>query len=157
MNRKISVLNYAESIFVGYHHFDKMQIEPLFPFGHGLSYTKFGCDSLQVTPKIITKGKKLEVSFVLENKGPREGAEVVQLYVSNANSSVDRPPKELKSFKKVHLKPIEKQLVQFTFDQRSLAYYDIDQKNWVAEPGKFQVLIGSSSKDIKLKGEFELQ
>ena len=154
---KNDVVNYAEGIFVGYRHFDKKQIEPLFPFGHGLSYTSFGYDSLQVTLKTITKGEKLEVSFVLENKGSREGAEVVQLYVSDEKSSVDRPPKELKSFKKVHLKPHEKQLVQFTLDQRALAYYDVDQKNWLAEPGKFQVLIGSSSKDIRLKGKFKLK
>lgn len=154
---KNDVVNYNEGIFVGYRHFDKKQIEPLFPFGHGLSYTNFGYDDLQVTPKTIKQGDKLEVSFELENKGPREGAEVVQLYISDAKSSVDRPPKELKSFKKVHLKPQEKQLIHFTLDQSVLSYYDVDQKNWVAEPGMFQVLIGSSSKDIRLKGEFELK
>ena len=148
-------VNYAEGIYVGYRGFDKRKVEPLFAFGHGLSYTKFDYSDLQVTPT-VGAGKPVEVSLQLRNSGSREGAEVAQLYLRDVQSSVDRPLKELKGFHRVNLKPGETQNVTFTLDQAAMSFYDPSKKAWVAEPGKFEVWAGASSKDIRLKGSFEL-
>ena len=141
-------VDYAEGIYVGYRHFDKHNIEPLFPFGHGLSYTTFAYSDLKVSPH--------EVSLALRNTGSREGAEVVQLYLGDSHSSVDRPVKELKGFRRVVLKPGETKTVTFGLDKSALSYYSTAKKDWVAEPGTFEVLVGASSRDIRLKGKFEL-
>ncbi len=142
------VVEYAEGIYVGYRHFDKHNIEPLFPFGHGLSYTTFSYSDLKVSPH--------EVSLAVRNTGAREGAEVVQLYVKDTHSSVDRPVKELKGFRRVVLKPGETKTVTFGLDKGALSYYSTDKKDWVVEPGTFEVLVGASSRDIRLSGKFEL-
>ena len=149
-------LTYAEGIYVGYRGFDKQKTEPLFPFGHGLSYTTFEYRDLQVTPTVAS-GKAAEVTLQLRNSGAREGAEVVQVYVRDVQSSVDRPLKELKAFKRVNLKPGEAQTVSFTLDAAAMSFYDPAKKAWVAEPGEFEVWAGSSSSDIRLKGTFTLQ
>jgi beta-glucosidase len=149
-------LTYAEGIYVGYRGFDKQKTEPLFPFGHGLSYTKFDYSDLQVTPT-VTKGQPAEVTLQLRNSGTREGAEVVQVYVRDVESSVDRPLKELKAFKRVNLKPGEAQKVTFTLDEAAMSFYDSAKKAWVAEPGAFEVWVGSSSSDIRVKGTFALK
>jgi beta-glucosidase len=141
-------VDYAEGIYVGYRHFDKHNIEPLFPFGHGLSYTAFAYSDLKVSPH--------EVSFTVRNAGSREGAEVVQLYVGDSHSSVDRPVKELNGFRRVVVRPGETQTVKFGLDQSALSYYSTEKKDWVAEPGTFEVLVGASSRDIRLRGKFEL-
>jgi beta-glucosidase len=141
-------VGYEEGLYVGYRHFDKHNIEPQFPFGHGLSYTSFEYSDLKVTPA--------RVSLNVRNTGTREGAEVVQLYVHDVQSSVDRPVKELKAFRRVVLKPGETQPVSFTLDKSALAFYDVAKKDWVAEPGTFEVLVGTSSRDIRLKGAFDL-
>jgi beta-glucosidase len=148
-------VDYAEGIYVGYRGFDKRNVEPLFAFGYGLSYTTFEYTKLQVAPK-AAPGKPVDVSLQLRNTGTREGAEVVQLYLRDVASSVDRPMKELKGFRRVNLKPGETQTVTFSLDQAALSFYDPAKKDWVAEPGKFEVWIGSSSRDIRLKGTFEL-
>jgi len=148
-------VDYAEGIYVGYRGFDKRKVEPLFAFGHGLSYTRFDYAGLHVTPK-VGAGKPVEVSLQLHNSGSREGAEVVQLYLRDVKASVDRPLKELKGFRRVNLKPGETQTVSFTLDQAAMSFYDPGKKDWVAEPGTFEVWIGSSSRDIRLKGSFEL-
>ena len=141
-------VSYDEGLYVGYRHFDKHNIEPQFPFGHGLSYTSFEYSNLKVTPE--------QVSLSVRNTGTREGAEVVQLYVHDVQSSIDRPVKELKAFRRVVLKPGETQTVSFALDKSALAFYDVTKKDWVAEPGTFEVLVGSSSRDIRLRTIFEL-
>jgi beta-glucosidase len=149
-------VEYAEGIYVGYRHFDKKNIAPLFPFGYGLSYTTFAYSDLKVSPPKTTRGRPVEVSLSVRNSGSREGAEVVQLYVRDVQSSVDRPVRELKGFHRVALRPGESQTVSFTLDQNAMAFYDEGKKDWTAEPGVFEVQVGSSSRDIRLRGAFEL-
>ncbi len=151
------IVNYAEGIFVGYRHFDKMDIDPLFPFGHGLTYTTFSYENLQISPTVLSQDNQLKISLTITNNGNRPGAEVVQLYVQDLECSVPRPMKELKAFKKIFLKPKQQQNVQFSLDRSALSFYDIVTKNWIVEPGRFKVLLGSSSKDIRLVGDFELR
>jgi beta-glucosidase len=149
-------VNYGEGIFVGYRYYDKKDVTPLFPFGHGLSYTTFAYSDLKVARK-VKMGERIEVTLKVKNTGKVAGKEVVQLYVSDTKSSLPRPPKELKGFTKVALKPGQSKTVTFTLDERSLAYYDPNKKAWVAEPGEFEVLVGSSSRDICLKAKFTLE
>ncbi len=141
---------YDEDIMVGYRHFDTKGIEPLFPFGHGLSYTSFKYDKLQVsgsTPVIV--------SFDITNTGNRTGAEVAQLYVQDKEASVPRPLKELKGFQKVRLDPGQTSKVKFELKTEDLAFYNEKDHQWVIEEGKFVIHVGSSSRDIRLQAEFE--
>jgi len=147
---------YAEGIYVGYRHYDRANIEPLFPFGHGLSYTKFDYSDLKVTPDKIGPGRRVQVSLTVRNSGARAGAEVVQLYLHQAKSSVDRPPQELKGFRRVMLTAGQSQAVTFTLDARAMSFYSVAKHAWVAEPSGFDVLVGASSRDIRLRGSFEL-
>jgi len=148
-------VDYAEGIYVGYRYFDTKKIEPLFPFGYGLSYTKFDYSDLKISPKKVEPGKSVEVSVQLRNSGSRAGAEVVQLYLHDGHASVDRPAQELKGFRRVSLAPGETKEVDFTLDRNALAFYSTAKKDWVMEPGQFDVLVGSSSRDIRLKGSFD--
>lgn len=150
-------VDYAEGIYVGYRYFDKQKIEPLFPFGYGLSYTKFDYSDLNISPNKVSSGVPIEVSLRLHNSGSRSGAEVVELYVHDGHSSVDRPPQELKAFRRVNLAAGETSDVRFTLDQSAMAFYSTAKKDCVAEPGQFDVLVGSSSRDIRLKGSFDLE
>jgi len=147
---------YAEGIYVGYRHYDRANIEPLFPFGHGLSYTKFDYSDLKVTPDKIGPGRRVQVSLTVRNGGTRAGAEVVQLYLHQAKSSADRPPQELKGFRRVMLTAGQSQTVTFTLDSRAMSFYSVAKHAWVAEPSAFDVLVGASSRDIRLNGGFEL-
>ena len=149
-------VNYGEGIFVGYRYFDQKDVTPLFPFGHGLSYTSFEYSGLKVT-KQVKAGSQMEVSLTVTNTGKTAGKEVVQLYVSDSQSSLPRPPKELKGFAKVALEPGEAGTVAFSLDERALAFYDPHKHAWVAEPGAFEVLVGSSSRDIRVKAKFTLE
>jgi beta-glucosidase len=148
---------YEDGIYVGYRHFEKNKIEPLFPFGYGLSYTTFEYSGINLSSKEIDNNDKLTISLKLKNTGRSKGSEVVQLYINDLQSSVYRPVKELKAFKKVSLNPGEEKVVELTIDQNALSFFDTHKKMWIAEPGKFEVLIGSSSKDIKLKDTFNLK
>jgi beta-glucosidase len=150
-------VEYAEGIYVGYRYFDKKKIDPLFPFGYGLSYTKFDYSDLKVSPDKVSSGAPVRVSLKVRNSGTRSGAEVVQLYVHDGHSSVDRPVQELKEFRRVNLAPGETQVVNFLLDQSAMAFYSTVKKDWVAEPGQFDILIGASSRDIRLKGSFDLK
>ena len=150
-------VEYAEGIYVGYRYFDKQKVEPLFPFGYGLSYTKFDYSDLKVSPNKLSPGKPVEVSLRLRNSGSRAGAEVVELYVHDGHSSVDRPIKELKGFRRINLAPGEIKDVHFTLDRSSMAFYSTVKKDWATEPGQFDVLVGPSSRDIRLKGSFNLE
>jgi len=147
---------YAEGIYVGYRHYDRANIEPLFPFGHGLSYTKFEYSDLKVTPDKIGPGRRVQVSLTVRNSGARAGAEVVQLYLHQAKSSADRPPQELKGFRRVMLTAGQSQAVTFTLGPQAMSFYSVAKHTWVAEPSGFDVLVGASSRDIRLKGNFEL-
>ncbi len=141
---------YEEGIFVGYRGFERLDVSPLFPFGHGLSYTIFEYDKLSVSP-VTTSDGNVEVSFDLTNTGDRGGAEVAQVYVADTHSEVPRPPKELKGFAKVYLEPGETQRVTVRLDRRSFAYYDVDKRDWAVTPGDFEILVGRSSEAIELR------
>ena len=147
---------YEEGIFVGYRHYDAKNIKPLFPFGHGLSYTSFKYSNLNISPAEAKAGDKIKVSVDVKNIGKVAGKEVVQLYVSDVVSRVPRPPKELKAFQKISLLPGETKTVRFTLDIEALSFYNPALKKWVAKPGKFEILVGSSSRDIKARGKFTL-
>jgi beta-glucosidase len=149
-------VKYAEGIYVGYRFFDKEKKEPLFPFGYGLSYTKFDYQDLKLSTDKVAPGQPVQVSLRVHNSGSRAGAEVVELYLHDAHSKVDRPVQELKGFRRVLLEPGATQLVTFTLDRSAMSYYSTEKKDWIAEPGQFDVLVGSSSRDIKLKGSFDL-
>jgi beta-glucosidase len=149
-------VKYAEGLYVGYRYFDKKNIAPQFPFGFGLSYTTFDYSDLKITPVRVSATTPVQVSVTVRNTGKRPGAEVVQLYVHDDQASVDRPVKELKGFSRVELKPGEAKTVSFTLDRSAISFYSPTKKAWVAEPGQFEVLVGASSRDIKLKGTFSL-
>jgi beta-glucosidase len=149
-------VKYVEGIYVGYRYFDKHGITPQFPFGYGLSYTNFGYSDLKIKPVKDSSGSTFEVSMKLRNDGKRAGGEVVELYVHDGHASVDRPVKELKGFRRVELAPGKSTTVSFTLDKSALAFYSTQKKDWVTEPGTFDVLIGASSADIRLKGSFDL-
>jgi beta-glucosidase len=151
-------IEYKEGVFVGYRGYEKNGIKPLFPFGHGLSYTTFGYANLAVTPVAGTPpgAPRWEVAFDVTNTGKRAGAAVAQVYLGNSKASVPRPPKELKGFAKVTLQPGETQHVTVPLDVRSLAYYDVKGTQWRAEAGTYDVLVGSSSADIGLTGKLTL-
>ena len=139
---------YGERIYVGYRYYDAVGVEPLFPFGHGLSYTTFSYGEIEA-PAEATLGEPLEIAVQVMNDGPRAGAEVVQVYVRDVEASVDRPPKELKGFSKVALEPGGSATVRVTLDRRAFAFYDVLREDWVAEPGEFEILVGASSRDIR--------
>ncbi len=142
---------YKEGIFVGYRWFDTKKIEPLYPFGFGLSYTSFTYSKPVADNKEVKENGKVKVSFTLSNTGKVDGAEIAQLYVSKPKSSVERAAKELKAFKKVFLKAGESRKVTMDVSIKDLAYYDESGSNWVVESGGYTLLVGSSSRDIKGK------
>jgi beta-glucosidase len=148
-------VNYGEGIFVGYRYYDKHDLQPLFPFGHGLSYTEFEYSDLKIPDKAEI-GKPVTVSLTVKNIGGMTGKEVVQLYLHDKESTLPRPPKELKGFQKVLLKPGQSKIVKFRLDQRAFSFYDPYRNQWVAEPGEFEAMVGSSSHDIRLRAEFQL-
>jgi beta-glucosidase len=148
---------YSEGVLVGYRWFDTKEIEPLYCFGYGQSYTQFGYSSLKLDKTSYKMSDKIEVSFILKNSGHSAGAETVQLYVNDVKASVLRPVKELKGFKKVFLKPGQKEKIQMTLDVQDLAFYDNDLMQWKVEPGQFNLFIGSSSRDIRLSTSFDVK
>lgn len=148
---------YHDDIYVGYRWTDKEKIQPLFPFGHGLSYTTFAYGKPTADKKTVTADGAITFTVTVKNTGIRQGQEIVQLYISDKKSSLPRPVKELKGFKKVKLAPGEEQVVTLTIDQQALSYFDDAKHAWIAEPGKFEALIGSSSRDIKGVVPFELR
>ena len=131
--------------------------EPLFCFGHGLSYTRFDYSNLRLSARLIPADGQLSIRVDVRNVGECEGDEVVQLYVHDVESSVKRPVKELRGFERINLKPAEKRTVNFSLKGQQLAFYDVDKHIFVVEPGMFDVLVGSSSEDIRLAGQFEIE
>lgn len=151
-------IKYNESIFVGYRWADKQKkVKPLFPFGHGLSYTTFEYGKPTADAKTMQADGKLTVKVTVKNTGDREGQEVVQLYIADKKSSLPRPVKELKGFQKIKLAPGESKEVSFTIEKDALSYFDDAQHAWVAEPGKFEAIIAASAADIKGVVPFELK
>ena len=149
-------VRYGEGIFVGYRYYDKKEIDPLFPFGHGLSYTTFEYKNLRLSAKSLTPNELLKVRVDVTNTGKVSGKEVVQLYVRDVKSSVARPEKELKAFTKVELAPKQTRTVTFTLDREAFWYFDVTTNTWATEPGDFEILVGASSRDIRLKETFTL-
>lgn len=142
-------VHYGEGIFVGYRHYDHRQIEPLFPFGHGLSYTTFEYIALEA-PARARIGEPVEVRLTVRNSGTRRGKETVQLYVHDRRASLARPPRELKAFASVELEAGESRTLVFQLDERAFAFYHPDLHRWLVEPGEFDIHAGSSSRDLRL-------
>jgi beta-glucosidase len=143
------VVRYKEGLMVGYRYFDKQKVDPMYPFGFGLSYTTFAFENLKAD-----KGEKtVKVTMTVKNTGSVAGAEVVQVYVKDNASSVFRPEKELKGFKKVSLAPGEAKEISFELDETAFQFYDDAQHKWVLEPGVFTIMAGNSSKNVPLNAE----
>lgn len=151
-------IKYNEGIFVGYRWADKQKkVKPLFPFGHGLSYTTFEYGKPTATSKTMSADGNLTIKISVKNTGNREGQEVVQMYISDIKSSLPRPVKELKGFQKIKLAPGEEKTVTFTIDKEALSFFDDAQHAWIAEPGKFEAIIAASAADIKGVVPFDLK
>ncbi|MGD6891964.1 glycoside hydrolase family 3 C-terminal domain-containing protein [Bacillus mobilis] len=150
-------VEYKEGVFVGYRYYDKKKIEPLFPFGFGLSYTNFEYSNLSIDKKEIKDTDTVSVRVNVKNIGSIAGKEIVQLYIKDVESSMIRPEKELKGFEKVELQPGEEKTVSFTLNKRSFAYYNVDLKDWHVETGEFEILVGKSSKEIVLHDSIFVQ
>lgn len=150
-------VNYGEGIYVGYRYYDKKKIEPLFPFGHGLSYTTFELSDLCVPKTAFSQSDTVEVSLKIRNTGVYAGAEVVQLYICDPESKLDRPVKELKKFRKVYVNPGETKEILFTLTKEELGCYDTKLGRFVTEPGEFKILIGTSSRNIVMEASMEAE
>jgi beta-glucosidase len=148
-------VHYKEGIYVGYRHFDKNNIEPLYPFGYGLSYTVFEYSDIVLAHSQLQSDDTLTVNVTVKNTGNHAGAEVVQLYIQDLVCSVERPVKELKGFERVVLHPGQSENVVINVDKSALSFFDENEQAWVAEPGYFKAMVGSSSRDIRLSAEFE--
>jgi beta-glucosidase len=157
-------VEYTEGVFVGYRHFDKSGIKPLFPFGYGLSYTSFAYKNLTIAPAsepapnaVPSKDQMVTVAFDVTNTGARAGLEIPQIYVGDRHASVPRPLKELKGFAKVELDPGQSKHVQITLDRRAFSYYDVKTHAWTVAPGDFDIYVAHSSADIELTGKTSVQ
>lgn len=148
---------YREGLYVGYRYYDTVEKEVLFPFGFGLSYTQFKYSALKISKRTINHGDEVDVSFTVANIGNVAGAESTQIYVSDAESTVYRPAKELKEFTKVYLEPGEEKRVTVHLDTRAFAFYNTLTDGWTVEDGVFHVLIGNSSRDIRLRGSLKIR
>jgi beta-glucosidase len=164
------IVDYSEGIFVGYRHFDQQGIEPLFAFGHGLSYTSFDYRNLSLRIKQASREQtvsgngstrpsslNIEVNVEIQNVGPRKGAEVVQLYLHAPGKAAPMPPKQLRGFQKVFFEPGQTERVSFHLDERALSYWDTDTHDWVVQGGTYGVMVGSSSRDIRLRDSFSIE
>ena len=155
------VVHYTEGLLVGYRWFDTKNIEPLFPFGHGLSYTTFAYSNLKLTPQSDSTanpaGPIVTVTSDITNTGHREGQEVVQLYIHQNHPSLERPDKELKGFAKIALRPGETGTISIPLNRDAFSFYDPNRKAWVAEKDDFDVMLASSSRDIRLTGQWSMK
>ncbi len=142
-------VRYGEGIFVGYRYYEKKRVAPLFPFGFGLSYSTFAHENLRVSSRSLSPEEELTVSVDVINSGRRQGQEVVQIYVRDVRSSVSRPEKELKAFRKVMLEPGERKTVTVALGREAFAFWDDGRHAWVAEEGEYSILVGSSSAELR--------
>jgi beta-glucosidase len=149
-------VHYGEGIFIGYRYYEKKRVEPLFPFGFGLSYTHFVYDNLRLSANAIKPDESVTLSIDITNTGKRTGQEAVQIYVHDVAASVLRPIKELRGFAKVAVNPGETETVALTLDRTAFAYWDDGQHAWVAEAGEFEILVGSSSHDIRARAMLQV-
>lgn len=149
-------VNYQEGIFIGYRYYDKKRMDVLFPFGYGLSYTDFAYDNLRLSKQEATDADTITVSVDVRNIGQRAGAEIVQLYVHNPDGEEIRPEKELRNFAKVFLEPGESKTVTMELNGRAFSYYHTGIHDWYAESGEYEILIGASSRDIRLKQSIQI-
>lgn len=156
-DKKVIDQEYREGIYVGYRWADRQKTRPTFAFGHGLSYTSFAMSNLRLSASTITADGQLTATVTVKNTGSRAGSEVVQLYVHDDKASVDRPYKELKGFSKVSLQPGESRDVTITIGREALSFYDETTHAWKAEPGKFTVLVGNASDNLRLSKDFSLE
>jgi beta-glucosidase len=147
---------YDEGVFVGYRWYDEKGIEPLYPFGFGLSFTEFEYSDPALSHSTISPNDELEITFTLSNTGDSAGSEIVQLYLHDIESALERPQKELRGFEKVHLNPGESKVVRMTISGEDCSYWHSELKKWHVEPGFYSVLIGASSRDIRLNADFEV-
>lgn len=150
-------VRYNEGIFIGYRWADKQNIKTLFPFGHGLSYTTFEITEPQINKKSLKQGGEIKLKVEVRNTGERAGAEVVQLYISDKDSSLPRPVKELKGFKKVYLAAGESSTVEFVISEEELQFFDDQQHKWIAEQGEFTAHIATSAEEILHSVDFSLK
>lgn len=150
-------VEYREGIYVGYRYYDKANVGVRFPFGYGLSYTTFEYSDLALSAGSIKDTDTLTVSFQVKNTGGVDGAEIAQVYVADVDSTIYRAPKELKGFRKIFLKAGEEKTVSVTLDKRAFAYYNVALGDWHVESGEFKILVGASSRDIRLEGSVEVQ
>ena len=148
---------YGERVFVGYRWYDARRIDPLFAFGHGLSYTQFAYSDLRVSSEQVSDQEPLTVTVTVTNTGEVAGKEVVQLYVGDEEASVRRPEKELRGFRKVELAPGASREVEFELAARDFSFYSTRHGRWLAESGDFQLLVGGSSRDIRLRQQVTLR
>ncbi len=153
-NRRV---NYKEDIFVGYRYYDMKEMPVRYAFGHGLSYTSFEISNLRCDKESFSDGETLKVSVDVKNTGSRAGKEVVQLYVSDRNGTIERPLKELKGFDKVELQPGETKTVEFEIDARALSYYAEDLGDWFAPSGEYALLVGNASDRITACGSVKFE
>ncbi|MGN0447600.1 MAG: glycoside hydrolase family 3 C-terminal domain-containing protein [Acutalibacteraceae bacterium] len=142
---------HRESVYIGYRYYDTAKKDVLFPFGYGLSYTSFAYSDLKLSKESLTDEEDLTLSFKIKNTGSCDGAEIAQVYVKDIESTVFRPEKELRAFKKVFLKKGEEKEVTLTLSKRAFAFYNINLSDWQVESGEFTVLVGASSRDIRLE------
>jgi beta-glucosidase len=151
------VVRYSEGVFVGYRHYDQMNLTPTFPFGYGLSYTSFAYRDLETPSGTINPDRHpVTISVEITNTGRVKGAEVVELYVGMPSSPVPQPPKQLKGFQKVTLKPKESTHVRFDLNAQSFSYWDVESHHWQVAPGTYKIMVGSSSRDIRLERAVEV-
>ncbi|MBR6759966.1 MAG: glycoside hydrolase family 3 C-terminal domain-containing protein [Alistipes sp.] len=150
-------VRYNEGIFIGYRWADKQNIKTLFPFGHGLSYTTFEITEPQISKKSLKQGGEIKLKVEVRNTGERDGAEVVQLYISDKDSSLPRPVKELKGFKKLHLAAGESSMAEFTISEEELKFFDDKQHKWIAEKGEFTAHIATSAEEVLYSVDFTLK
>ena len=147
-------IRYTEGLFVGYRGYEENHIQPQYPFGYGLSYTTFAYSDLKIAPPQLNRNNHVTVSFTVTNTGNLAGAEIAELYVGQQNPPITRPIKELKGFQKVFLQPGASQKVSLELDQRSVAYFNTTIHQWDGLPGTYNVLVGASSRDIRLSDQF---
>jgi beta-glucosidase len=150
-------IKYCEGVFLGYRYYTTRHIQPLFPFGFGLSYTTFSFSNLTVSPRTASSDSPVIVSFDVTNTGQREGAEVAQLYVGDPSAKIERPARELKGYEKVRLEPGKTAHLTLALHHRSLAYWDVTTNHWQVDPGKFVVYVGDSSENTPLRQDFEVR
>ena len=153
----IRSVEYRESVYIGYRYYDSAKKDVLFPFGYGLSYTQFEYSDLKLSKKKIKDTDTLKVSFKIKNTGSVAGAEVAQVYVADKESTIFRPAKELKGFTKVYLEPGEEKTVSVELSKRAFAYYNVNISDWHVESGEFDILVGASSRDIRLEGKVNVE